>query len=77
MKVKVYSTERCPNCQVLKKLLTSKGISFESVMVDSDVEALEEMVQATGSRTVPVTNIDGEWFVGMNNLEGIAMKLGI
>lgn len=46
-------------------------------MVDSDAEALEEMVQATGSRTVPVTNIDGEWFVGMNNLEGIAMKLGI
>ncbi len=62
-KVLVYSTRVCPFCVMAKRLLSSKGVSYEDVAVDSDEARRAEMMQRTGRRTVPQIFI-GETHVG-------------
>lgn len=50
--VTVYSKNNCPFCVQAKNLLKLKGIEFQEVKIDEDVEA-REFVLAQGHRTVP------------------------
>ncbi len=74
--VKVYSTPTCVYCVTLKKFLEEKGIQYEEVNVAQDQEALEEMVEKTGQRGVPVVEINGEIIIGFDR-ERIIQLLGI
>ena len=60
MKVKVYSTQNCPYCHMLKDFLKDKKIDFEDIDVSKDQEAAQEMINKSGQMGVPVTDIDGE-----------------
>lgn len=51
---KLYSTG-CPNCKILEKKLQQKGIDFE---ISSDVDAVIKM----GFKTVPVLQVDCEYY---------------
>ncbi|MEK6806079.1 MAG: glutaredoxin 3 [Pseudomonadota bacterium] len=63
-KVLVYSTRVCPFCVMAKRLLSSKGVSYEDVAVDADEAKRAEMMQRSGGRrTVPQIFI-GEQHVG-------------
>ena len=53
MKLKVYSTEKCPQCKVVKSYLLASGIEFEEVMVNSP-ELIQYIEEKTGQRSVPV-----------------------
>lgn len=59
----VYSTRICPYCMMAKRLLASKGVSYQEVMIDSDDARRVEMMQRSGRRTVPQIFI-GERHVG-------------
>lgn len=48
MTVKIFSTTTCPYCRMVKDYLTSKNVSFEEKLVDSDEKAREEMAQVSG-----------------------------
>lgn len=76
MTVKIYSTPSCVYCKMLKEYLKQKNIPFEDADVLSDLKAREEMVQKSHQMGVPVTDIDGQIFVGFNRSE-IARALGI
>ena len=54
----IYSTPLCAPCDVLKRILTTEGLSFEvkDLMVD---EAAAELMDRNGIRTVPVLGING------------------
>ena len=54
----IYSTPLCAPCDVLKRTLTTEGLSFEvkDLMVD---EAAAELMDRNGIRTVPVLGING------------------
>jgi glutaredoxin 3 len=64
-RVLVYSTRICPYCMLAKRLLSSKGVNYEEVLVDLDCNRRSEMLQrAGGRRTVP------QIFVGDRHVGG-------
>ena len=64
--VKIYSTPTCPWCRKAKEYLVEKGIQFTDFNVAEDRGKLQEMVQLTGQRGVPVIVIDNDIIVGFN-----------
>ena len=50
----VYSTTFCPYCVAVKRLLTSKGLSFHEINFDHEPDVRHQVVEETGHRTVPV-----------------------
>jgi glutaredoxin 3 len=63
-KVSMYSTGMCPFCQMAERLLRAKGIAaIDKIRVDLEPKKRVEMVEKTGSRTVPQIYI-GETHVG-------------
>jgi len=64
--IKVYSTEFCPYCLLLKEFLKEHGVQFEEVDVTEDQNAQEEMIAKSGQMGVPVVDIDGQIVVGFD-----------
>jgi len=63
-KVRMYSTQVCPYCQMAERLLRSKGVTeLEKILIDKDPAQRVEMMKKTGRRTVPQIYI-GETHVG-------------
>ena len=63
-KVRMYSTQVCPYCQMAERLLRSKGVTeFEKILIDKDPVQRAEMMEKTGRRTVPQIYI-GDTHVG-------------
>ena len=64
--VKVYSTNNCSACKLLKGYLKEKGVEYTSVMVDEDESGYNEMMELSGGvSAVPQISINGEhliWF---------------
>jgi glutaredoxin 3 len=59
----MYTTNWCPYCERARRLLKSKGASFEEIDVESAAEKRAEMRARSGRRTVPQIFI-GERHVG-------------
>lgn len=74
--IKIYSTETCVYCHMLKQYLDEKGFGYEDVNVAEDLKAREDMVEKSGQLGVPVIDIDGEIVVGFNR-EKVDELLGI
>ncbi len=66
MKVKVFSTEFCPYCVVLKEFLKEHKIVFKEIDVTEDQKAQEEMIEKSGQMGVPVVEIDGQIVIGFD-----------
>jgi NADH-dependent peroxiredoxin subunit F len=64
--VKVFTTENCPYCRMVKAFLDKYGIAFEAVDVGKDREAAKEMIRRSGQRGVPVTLYGEEVIVGFD-----------
>jgi glutaredoxin 3 len=65
-KIKVYSTQTCPYCNMVKEFLARKGMEFEDIDVGTDHEAAKEMISKTGQMGVPQIEINGRMIVGFN-----------
>jgi glutaredoxin len=50
--ITVYSKNNCPYCVQAKKLLDSKGVTYQEVKIDEDPVA-REFIVSEGHRTVP------------------------
>jgi len=61
--VTIYTTLVCPYCVQAKRLLDRKGVAYDEIDVTSDPTRRQEMIQASGRRTVPQIFI-GEQHVG-------------
>ena len=66
MKVKIYTTQICPFCNLVKDFLIENKIPFEEIDVQNDREAAMHIIEKTGQMGVPVTEIDGKFIVGFN-----------
>ncbi len=62
----VYSTPTCPHCTQVKNFLDANNIDYKEYNVAENTEKAQEMIQKTGQRGVPVTEVDGEIVVGSN-----------
>lgn len=52
-KVLIYSTRLCPYCRMAERLLETKGVQTEKVMVDQNPARRDEMIRLTGRTSVP------------------------
>ena len=60
----MYSTAVCPYCQMAERLLHERGVTqIDKLRIDLDPVLRQEMMSATGRRTVPQIYI-GETHVG-------------
>ena len=58
--IRIFSTTWCPYCKQEESWLRDQKIDFQTVMVDHDQNAAMYMVEKTGQRGVPVTEIKFE-----------------
>lgn len=61
--VKVYSGLRCTYCNAAKRLLDSKGVEYEEILIDDDPALCEEMEKLSQRTSVPQIFI-GETHIG-------------
>lgn len=62
--ITIYTSGFCPYCVWAKRMLDSKGVSFNEIRTDMEASAREEMLQrSNGQMTVPQIFI-GEIHVG-------------
>ncbi len=66
--VTVYSKTFCPYCVRAKKLLESKGVKFEEIMVDDKPELFNELKKKSGMMTVPQIFINDQLIGGYTEL---------
>lgn len=61
MKVTVYTTPSCPQCEMTKKTLTRGNVKYDVVDLSADATAME-MVKALGYTAAPVVIAgDSHW----------------
>ncbi|MBT8149673.1 MAG: glutaredoxin 3 [Pseudomonadales bacterium] len=61
--ITVYSSSLCGYCHAAKRLLQSKDLEFDEVLVDRQPQLRAEVMRKSGQRTVPQIWI-GETHVG-------------
>ena len=71
--IKVYSTPTWPYCTTAKEFLSSAGAEYVELDVSKDREALIEMVEMSGARSVPVITGGGQVIVGFDKEKITAM----
>jgi glutaredoxin 3 len=64
----MYTTEWCGYCTRAKALLDDRGISYEEIRMDGDLEFRRKLLDLTGRWTVPQILIDGRPIGGFMEL---------
>jgi len=67
-KVTIYTTPICPYCQMAKRLLSKKGVSFEEINVMGNPALRAEMEAKAGRRTGPQIWIGDRHIGGCDDL---------
>lgn len=76
--VKMYTTAVCPYCIRAKQILKSKGVEqIEEIRIDLDPAARDQMMQATGRRTVPQIYIGATHVGGCDDLMALDAQGGL
>lgn len=60
MKVVVYSKANCPQCVVVKRELSLRGVDFSELRIDGEDKSLARWLVEQGHRQVPVIYVDGK-----------------
>ena len=53
--ITIFTTNTCSYCVMVKRWLASKGLSYEEVNLEQFPERQQEVLQMSGSLTVPIT----------------------
>ena len=61
--ITVYSKPACPQCDATKRKLDAMGITYRTVDLTEDTEALA-LVMSWGFASAPVVDADGERWAG-------------
>ena len=74
--IKVYTSDNCGACKLLKSYLSASEIKFEEVNLDSP-EKIEQFKKETGSMTIPVVSYNGEHIIGFdrNKIDALAKTI--
>jgi len=66
MRIKIYTTQTCPFCDMAKDFFKRKKLPFTEVDVSANHKAADEMVKKSGQSGVPVIEIDNEIIKGFD-----------
>jgi glutaredoxin 3 len=76
--VKMYTTAVCPYCIRAKQLLKARGVeSIEEIRIDQNPAERDQMMAATGRRTVPQIFIGSTHVGGCDDLVALDAKGGL
>lgn len=64
--ITLYSTPTCPFCKMTRKYFEEHGIEYKDIDVSQSEEAQKEMIEKSGTMSVPVIDIDGKIITGFN-----------
>ncbi|MAG52404.1 MAG: NrdH-redoxin [Nanoarchaeota archaeon] len=64
--VTIYTTPTCGYCHKSKEFFKEHNIKYTEKDVTKDQAALNDMMQKSGSTSVPVIDVDGEIIVGFD-----------
>jgi glutaredoxin 3 len=67
----MYTTNWCPYCERARRLLRTKGATFEEIDVESAPEKRAEMLARSGRRTVPQIFIGDRHVGGSDDLAAL------
>jgi glutaredoxin 3 len=67
-RVQVYTTAWCGYCVRAKTLLEDRGIPYEEISLDGDLEFRRKLLDLTGRWTVPQILVDGKPIGGFMEL---------
>ena len=67
-KIVMYTTQYCPYCVQAKALLRHKGVAFDEIDVGNDDDLRNQMIEASGRRTVPQIFINDSPIGGFEDL---------
>ncbi|MCU0760617.1 MAG: glutaredoxin 3 [Steroidobacteraceae bacterium] len=73
----MYATDWCPYCRRARKLLESKGVSFEEIDVDLSPEARAEMQRRSGRTSVPQIFVGDVHVGGSDDLHALEARGGL
>lgn len=62
MIIEVYSAPWCSGCKTVKSLLTSKGVEFYEINIDTELGMTK--AKELGIKNIPVTVVNGKTFIG-------------
>ena len=67
--VQIYTLDKCPHCFNAKRLLTSKGINFKEIKLNTlEDDLLRQISKKSGVTTVPQIYADGKFIGGCDDL---------
>lgn len=75
--IEIYTKATCPYCHRAKALITRKGVPFQEIPIDGDVDLREEMIKRSGRTTVPQIFIDGKHVGGCDDLHALDARGGL
>lgn len=75
-KIIIYSTPACPYCKRAKAYLQGKGIEYTDIDVSQNESTQKEMMEKSGTLSVPVINIGDRIITGFDK-DKIDEALGI
>jgi len=59
--ITIYTTTTCAYCEMVKKWLSSKGLTYKVVNMDEEApEVRQSVIEMSGAMTVPVTIVEDE-----------------
>ncbi len=69
--VVLYGTRFCSFCLAARRLLDKKGIMFEDISVDTDLDLRMEIMEKSGQRTVPQIWVGSTHVGGYSDLQAL------
>jgi glutaredoxin 3 len=69
--VVLYGTRFCSFCLAARRLLDEKGITFEDISVDTDLDLRIEIMEKSGQRTVPQIWVGSTHIGGYSDLQAL------
>lgn len=74
--LKIYTTNTCAYCKMVKQFLTMKGKEFEVINLDDHPEKQAEAFALSGALTVPVTTDGKSVVIGYNPMKLVGLLNG-
>ena len=76
--VRMFTTQVCPYCIRAKQLLKQRGVeTIDEIRVDLNPAQRDEMIKASGRRSVPQIFIGDTWVGGCDDLYALDQRGGL
>ena len=77
MRIRVYTTQWCPDCWRAKRFLKENEVAFDEIDIERDEEAVRLVMEHNdGKRRVPTFEVDGSYY-GNPTIPELANIVGV